>query len=500
MDGDNKILINNLEGSFGPYNVGFNAQNVQNNAGVNTNMNNKSILDVSAISRSILNVGENFKLKIATDVKNLMLQQKADGNNAKDALLAVQQLRDDLGVWIENQLMAVIKNVADQVGAQLLDHLYNETFPIIESRLKTLELGGGALGQQAPLFNPNDGNDKGEVDLFLEYSRTVDEPNLIGNYETNQNGSKTIYGLETKNNQLRFKALQRNFTQVELGHNQVFFNKVTSNNGDVVYQIADAAKGFEMEKFMAGKFTSIRNRFNPRIANDGRGRDWYYVLKYNKNQIQFLRRMNKEKERFNHKHFFIRSMENGLETNAFSIFISRMQRSRPQNSGSRFMPVYFNMSGNNNYRPNTFRQDGVYGRREPIFAQGRGGFRNYSGRPRFFNNNPFRGGNTFRRNDYGYAANGPRENGFRGNEIRGYSGRPRFFNNNPFRGGNTFRRNYNGYAANGPRENGFRGNFGGQRFNNYGRYNRNYGSYSNYERAFDSPDRGNRGFMNPPRY
>ena len=65
MDGDNKILINNLEGSFGPYNVGFNAQNVQNNAGVNTNLNNKSILDVSAISRSILNVGDNFKLKIA---------------------------------------------------------------------------------------------------------------------------------------------------------------------------------------------------------------------------------------------------------------------------------------------------------------------------------------------------------------------------------------------------------------------------------------------------
>jgi hypothetical protein len=500
MEGDNKNLIINLEGSFGPNNVGYNAKNVQNIAGSNTNLNNKSILDVSAIGRSILNAGENFKLKIATDVKNLMLQQKADAINTKDALQAVQLLREDLGYWIENQLAKEIRQVAEEVCSQMMDHLYKEAFPIIEHRLNTLELGGGALGLQAPLFNPNDGNDKGEVDLFLEYSRTVEEPILMGNFEVNQNGSKTIYGLETKNNQLRFKDAQRNYTQVELGQNQVFFNKLNCNNGDVVYQIADAAKGFDMDKFMAGKFTSIRNRFNPRIANDGRGRDYYYVLKYNKTQIQFLRRMNKEKDRFNHKHFFIRNMQNGHETNAFSIFISRMQRSRPQNNGRRFMPGYFNMSGNSYYRPNTFRQDGVYGRREPIFAQGRGGFRGYSGRPRFFNNNPFRGGNTYRRNDYGYAANGPRENGFRGNEFRGYSGRPRFFNNNPFRGGNTYRRNYNGYAANGPRENGFRGNFGGQRFNNYGRYNRNYGSYSNYERAFDSPDRGNRGFMNPPRY
>ena len=73
-----------------------------------------------------------------------------------------------------------------------------------------------------------------------------------------------------------------------------------------------------MQTFVSGRIGNAKSKFDPKKAGDGRAKDYYYIFKYNIFQIQFLRKINKERERFNMKSFFLNDGDD-----KFSIFVNK---------------------------------------------------------------------------------------------------------------------------------------------------------------------------------
>ena len=327
-------------------------------------------------------------------------------------------------------------------------------------------------------------DDNNAVKLFLEESVVLENQNILGNIVVQRDsGRQALYTLRNHQNRLVFRMLQREPTQSEIGEHRCFFRKVISPNEDIAYEVAYKANNFDMKTFVSGRIGNAKSKFNPKKAGDGRAKDYYYTFKYNSTQIQFLRKINKERERFNMKTFFL---NNGDDK--FSIYVNK--RNGP--SGR-----YDKKQGADTRSFNTPAYKQNFVQYIPIIPQTNRGYEpiNY-GRPL---NNGFRGkrGPTNNGRFVGNSRFGPKES-FGGSP----NGRSMFVKPNGFNG--DYDKNMRSYPA--------RGGYGTQ-FTGSGQFNRPRGGYGYNSQQngrfnedgrrfmdFDSGSRGYQGFMRSSRY
>lgn len=340
-------------------------------------------------------------------------------------------------------------------------------------------------GRNIDLLHENLNVDQNTVKLFLEESIVLEDQNIKGNYVLQQNsGQPALYTLRNQMNRLAFRMLQRTPTQSELGEHRCFFRKIISPTEDVAYEIAYRSDNFDMGRFVSGKIGNIKSKFDPKKAGDGRAKDYYYTFKYNSSQMQFLRKINKERERFNLKSFFLKDGDE-----KYSIFVNKRNNSSVRNDKRQGADT-------RSERTPSYKQN--YVQYIPIMPQPSRVYEPISyGRPM---NNGFRG------------KRGPNNSGRFGETSRGYGGnrsggspnrRPIYVNPSGFYG--DYDRNVRSYPA--------RGGYG-TRFGEGGQYNRprgggngytpqQNGRFNGYDRRFmdyDSGSRGYQGFMRSSRY
>ena len=245
---------------------------------------------------------------------------------------------------------------------------------------------------------------------------------VIGVTEVNSQGQPIVYALNIVQNRFEFRPIIRNWTDLELARHWCFFTKTEDPNGNTGWNIAAKAKDFDVNLYFDNRVKRIKRSFNPKKARKaGNNNDYYYVIKYNSKQIQFIKRINKGNDRLRMNSFFTR------DENKFAITVN----SKVNRNGNYFR----GNKGNQNFNNRRPRVEYVP---QPIYVPE---FNNQR-RPRFDNN--FRNNFDARRYE-----NFPKN-----------FGAPRFDNFN--NGG--YKRNFRGR----------RFNMNGRRFNNSNNFN-NYG-------------------------
>lgn len=436
----------------------------QNNQNRNNNVAdlNRSVLNLSDINKSIFQTATAFEAKMARELTSLKQKEFSKDAKIDEICTYLQNLTGN----IEKALEDVRINYETLVN-NCIEHLKDNYFIPLEEKInwcgnQLQNPGNGPIqfNDRGNLFGEEQGPGREEIKLFLEQSRIQENENLVGLQTVRNDGNEVIYVLQTRQNRLEFRKLQRMYDQTELGRYRVFFNKGLDEKGNLCYFVKDKTKDFDMDKFVSGKINSVKSRFNPRKGNDGRSKEHYYVFKYNHQQLQFIKKPNTDRERYKHKCFFIIPGED-----KFSIFVTRRSGQRRYR--------------NNNQRPrwNSFKPRGNFNRYEGFNRRGRpsnyrGGPRSFNrGRPQFFRDNLFDNYRPYGQRNY----NNYNRNRFNDNRFNNYR-----FNDNRF-------------------NNRFNGNqFNGNRFNDNRFGNRRY--YNDFGNPRYNGGGRNWGFANAPRY
>jgi hypothetical protein len=443
----NDINLNNSFGSFNDNNNNFiGGNNVPNNVNNNINVNslNNNNGNVLGVNPNLVN-------------NNNLINNFSNQNNVMN--------NQNVGVNLNcNQNMGVNPNYNQNVG---VNSNYNPNLGYNAS----LQNNRGNQAMQANLFAPDQ---NAAVKLFLEESAVLENENVMGNYEVQQsNGAFAIYALQTRQNRLEFRRTQREATMADIGEHRCLFRKVLAQNGDVAYEVCYKADNFDMERFVRGKISNVKEKFNPRKAGDGREKDYYYTFKYNGHQLQFVRRINKGNERFGCRNFFTQN-----EDNKFAIFVNGKDGSKDKKSKGK--ADYSSPYSSPKSKKIITKYVTVPVPTEKFYAQ-----------KKFVQFKP-----NYAYETWGPSVRGGPRGGFNGNKGGGYSsGKPKYVN------GGRFVDTTSNFQ---PRR-GFGGNYRGSGQRRYGLpggfqpYMRNDG-YGNVYDGYGPGSWGNRNFMTSSRY
>jgi len=402
----------------------------------NQNDLNKSNFDYSAIGKSVLGQADTFKIQIKSQFSKY--EKELLDRNLKDETMKNQIIDAFEGVnkrfrGLEND----IKNLVQNTIQEFYSHLEQNVFATFEDRIARLE-NERNFGNSINLFKENNNLPKNNLnslfppsniqnnqminnnfqggqivdDPLLEESRVMENENILGNY------TDGTYVLKADQNRFYFKKIRRIPTSIEINEHMCFFKKVVDGNLNVAFEKSTTCQNFDMEKFVNLKMKEIKAFYNDKIASAGKNHDYYYVMSYNKNQIQMKRHVNKGSERFSRKCFYLHyGTDSG---DKFGIFI--VNKRNPNNNNRNFNNKNSRNTKNNNNR-------------------------NFNNNNRNFNNN----------NNRNFNNNNNRN--FNNNNIRN-------FNNRNFQGGiNSFNRNLNN-QSNGQQRRNFNPSFRPRNGNN----------------------------------